>query len=172
MVVQKISYGCPKKILWLSDKKSFGCPERMLWSSEKNLMVYEIQTTIRLMIETWMIVLWMIVSYPFKSYDKSIDPFETYTEDTSLASLGVCCGLRRIRISGKARGAEKRRNGRMCIMKEPPILCQHCHWLTDKAKTKSMTNKLESWWLIPASIGAGKGGGRRRTHWGFHSKLL
>ena len=27
-------------------------------------MVYEIQTTIRLMIETWMIVLWMIVSYP------------------------------------------------------------------------------------------------------------
>ena len=28
-------------------------------------MVYEIQTIIRLMIETWMIVLWMIVSYPF-----------------------------------------------------------------------------------------------------------
>ena len=27
-------------------------------------MVYEIQTIIRLMIETWMIVLWMIVSYP------------------------------------------------------------------------------------------------------------
>ena len=27
-------------------------------------MVYKIQTTIRLMIETWMIVLWMIVSYP------------------------------------------------------------------------------------------------------------
>ena len=29
-------------------------------------MVYEIQTIIRLMIETWMIVLWMIVSYPSK----------------------------------------------------------------------------------------------------------
>ena len=27
-------------------------------------MVFEIQTIIRLMIETWMIVLWMIVSYP------------------------------------------------------------------------------------------------------------
>ena len=61
-----------------------------------------------------------------------IEICDTYTEDTSLASLGVCCGLRRIRISGKGRDAEKRRSragkGNMrIIMREPPILCQLCH---------------------------------------------
>ena len=60
--------------------------------------------------------------------------FDTYTEDTSLGSLGVCCGLWRIRISGKGRDAEKRSSragkGNMrIIMREPPILCLHCHWL-------------------------------------------
>ena len=35
-------------------------------------MVYEIQTIIRLMIETWMIVLWMIVSYPEKELEKKL----------------------------------------------------------------------------------------------------
>ena len=59
---EKRPYGCPEEILWLSEKRSYGCPEKMLWLSEKNITVYEIQTTIRLMIETWMIVLWMIVS--------------------------------------------------------------------------------------------------------------
>ena len=36
--------------------------KKTLWLSEKNITVYEIQITIRLKIETWMIVLWMIVS--------------------------------------------------------------------------------------------------------------
>ena len=59
-----------EKILWLSEKNLMVVRKKdlmvvrkkMLWSSEKNITVYEIQTTIRLMIETWMIVLWMIVS--------------------------------------------------------------------------------------------------------------
>ena len=51
-----------KTTLWLSEKSLIVVRKKTLWLSEKNITVYEIQTTIRLKIETWMIVLWMIVS--------------------------------------------------------------------------------------------------------------
>ena len=80
---------------------------------------------------------WTHINSSFQSFEmmkyskKSI--IDTYTEDTSLASLGVCCGLRRIRISGRGETEKSRRSagkGNMRIMREPPILCESTHWLT------------------------------------------
>ena len=88
--------------------------------------------------------------------------FDTYTEDTSLGSLGVCCGLRKIRISGKARrDAEKRRSragkGNMCIiMREPPILCQLCHWLIltmRKPKAWLTSSNYDGWYQLQLGVG-------------------
>ena len=52
-------------------------------------MVYEIQTIIRLMIETWMIVLWMIVSYPILRVNSHF----FLREKASLSGIHYLCTL-------------------------------------------------------------------------------
>ena len=97
-------------------------------------------------------------NHDFHSNFKSII-YNPYTEDTSLASLGVCCGLRTIWISGRGDADSEEITEKMMrawevnvhMVREPPILCQHR--LNSDAKTKSMTNKPEVWRLISASMG-------------------